>query len=163
MSRLASWTAMARRLQNVQRVDHHYFHGWRVCITRQGQRYERYFRDSRDRGVALSSALRWRDHMLAILPPRRLFKRRYTKNTTGVVGVYRSRERTRRGTTFRRYGATWIDETGRRHKRSFSVAKYGAARARDLAVKARTKALEQLLRPAHEDPRRLGRGKRQRR
>jgi hypothetical protein len=139
----------ARRHQNVDRVDHHYFHGWRVCLKRQGRRLLRYFNDrGGDPRRSLAQALAWRDRMAAQLPPPRKFHRVSSVNKTGVVGVAYSRERARSGRLFRRYGAFWMDEKGRVHKRTFSVAKHGAAKARELAVKARKDALAEMLRPA---------------
>jgi hypothetical protein len=132
---------------NVQRVDHHYFHGWHVSLKRAGRRYERYFNDGTDRAAALQRALRWRDRMAATLPPPRKFKRRYVLNTTGVIGVHLAVQRTRKGTIVRYYCATWIDDVGRTHKQSFSVAKFGGRRARSLAVAGRKDILAELLRP----------------
>lgn len=137
----------ASRHRNVQRVDHHHFHGWLVCLKRAGKRRERYFHDRGDRMTALAGALAWRDQMTSRLPPPRKFKRSYVLNKTGVVGVHLARGRTRKGTRVRHYCATWADDTGQARKRSFSVKKYGAERAFDLAVRARRKALAALLRP----------------
>jgi hypothetical protein len=85
--------------------------------------------------------------MAARLPPPRKFKRTFSLNNTGVIGVHLSRGRTRKGTRVSYYGATWVDARGRRIKRSFSVAKYGLPRAFELAVRARRQALAELLRP----------------
>ena len=135
-----------RSTPNVQRVDHHDFHGWLVCLKRAGRRYERYFRDQGDREAALGRALLWRDRTTSRLPPPRKFKRRYVLNKTGVVGVHLARGRTRKGTRVRHYCATWFDDAGQPRKRSFSVAKYGAERAFDLAARARRSALAEILR-----------------
>lgn len=136
------------RMRNVQRVDHHHFHGWLVCLKRAGLRHERYFSDEPGRRSALRSALRWRDETAEALPPPRKFKRRYVLNNTGVIGVHLARTRTRKGTPVRYYCATWIDDRGRSNKRSFSLAKYGELKARSLAVKTRREALADLLRPS---------------
>jgi hypothetical protein len=135
-------------MRNVQRVDHHDFHGWHVCFKRAGRRDDRYFSDQGDRQGALGRALAWRDKMAAALPPPRKFKRRYALNTTGVIGVHLARQRTRKGTRVRYYCATWIDGGGRSHKRSFSVAKYGRAIARARATRVRREAIAEMLRPA---------------
>jgi hypothetical protein len=134
--------------RNVMRVDHHDFHGWYVCLKRAGQRYGRYFRDAGGSQAALAKAIRWRNALTARLPPPRKFKRRYSRNTTGVIGVSLSRERTRKGVPAPRYCATWIDEGGRQRKRSFSIGRFGREKALSLASNARHEALEQLLRPA---------------
>jgi hypothetical protein len=134
--------------RNVVRVDHHDFHGWHVCLKRAGQRYGRYFRDAGSGRAALAKAIRWRNALAARLPPPRKFKRRYSLNKTGVIGVSLSRERTRRGVPAPRYSATWIDERGHQRKRSFSIGRFGKEKALALASNARREALEQLLRPA---------------
>jgi len=139
-------------MRNVQRVDHHYFHGWHVCLKRAGQRYERYFGDEGDRQAARRRALHWRDQTAAILPPPRKFKKRYVLNTTGVIGVTLSRQYTRARRLLHYYCATWISERGKPRKRSFSVAKYGRSQARALAVAARRQALAELLQPANRAP-----------
>lgn len=139
---------MAARRRNVQRIDHHHFHGWLVSLMRAGVRHERYFHDHGDSKATLARALVWRDQAAARLPPPRKFKSRYALNKTGVIGVHLARQRTRKGTRVRYYCATWIDDAARTHKRSFSVRKYGAAKARDLAVAVRQRILAMLLRPA---------------
>jgi hypothetical protein len=68
-------------------------------------------------------------------------KRSYVLNKTGVVGVALVKDRTRKGTPVRYYVANWSDTFGRKHKRSFSMLKYGEERARELAVEARRRAL----------------------
>jgi hypothetical protein len=140
-------TTGRQEMCNVVRVDHHDFHGWHVCLKRAGQRYGRYFRDAGNSRAALARAIRWRDDLAGRLPPPRKFKRRYSLNKTGVIGVSLSRERTRKGVPAPRYCAKWIDARGHPCKRSFSVGRYGKAKARALAILARHEALERLLRP----------------
>lgn len=141
-----------RRPRNVQRVDHHHFRGWLVSLKRAGERYERYFRDQDSRTAALSRAVAWRDETAAKLPPPRKFKRSYSLNKTGVIGVHLARQRTRRGRLVRYYCATWIDAAGRPKKRSFSVAKYGKEKAFEMAERARRQALAELLQPQARRP-----------
>lgn len=141
----------AAGMRNVTRVDHHHFHGWQVCLKRGGQRVQRYFADEGDARAALRRALRWRDRMAAVLPPPRRFKKRFALNTTGVIGVTLTHQRTRGGRLGRYYCATWFDEHGQRRKRSFSVAKHGRLEARARAVEARRNALATLLQPARRE------------
>jgi len=135
-----------RHHRNVTRCEHRFL-GWAVCLKRQGKIHLRYFRDERNRTTSLSRALAWRDQMIAVLPPPRKIKRRYVRNKTGVIGVSRCVDRTRGGTLVPRYYASWIDERGRRHKHSFSVAKYGEAKARAMAIRLRRKVIAEMLRP----------------
>jgi hypothetical protein len=107
------------RHRNVYRYEHHHFTGWAVSIKPRGERFTRYFADRKDSAAALARAVAWRDKRIASLPPPAKLKRRYVLNTTGVIGVFRSVERSRSGAILPRYGATWRD--GRRQfKRSFS-------------------------------------------
>jgi AP2 domain len=60
--------------------------------------------------------------------------------------------RTRKGTRVRYYDASWVDETGSKRKRTFSVAKYGESRARAMAIRTRKQVLAELLRPGAPYP-----------
>ena len=71
-------------------------------------------------------------------------KRTDIRNTTGVIGVARVKERTRSGKLFVRYVASWLKHTGERGKASFSVGLYGEKEAFRLAVCARRVALQEL-------------------
>lgn len=141
-------THAQRRLQNIGHYDHHHFHGWCVSLKRQGQRHVRYFRDMGDRSAALRRAVRWRDRMIATLPPPRKFKSRYSLNRSGVIGVHDWISRTRKGRRIVHWAATWVEEDGRIRKRSFSSLKYGREEARRLAIEARKAALAVLLLPS---------------
>lgn len=127
--------------------------GWQVQLRRRGRLHKAWFGDRGDPRAALQRALAWRDKMIEALPPARKFKLSYSRNTTGVVGVHLSRDRSRRSRRrfSLRYAATWNDEHGRTRKRSFSVAKYGPRKARALAIQARREALKKLLRPPCAD------------
>ena len=139
--------------RNIQRVDHHHFHGFVVQVKRRSQLYERYFRDEGRRAPTLQRAVRFRDRLLLSLPPPRRFHIHSRRNKTGVVGVILRRERTRKGKAVRFYTAVWFDEGGWRRSRTFSVQKYGKAEAFALAKETRRRALEELLRPKR--PRRI--------
>jgi hypothetical protein len=121
-----------------------------VHFTRRGRKYRGWFADHGDAKAALARAIEWRDGMLRWLPPPRLLRRSWPANTTGVVGVFvvPGRCGDSRG---RRYAAAWTDEHGRRHRKSFSVSKYGATQARRLAVELRRGVVERLLRPPGAD------------
>jgi hypothetical protein len=62
-----------------------------------------------------------------------------------VIGVSKMLEVTRNGTRAWRYRAGWPTRDGRLRTVSFSVAKYGEAKARRLAIRARRQGLEDLL------------------
>src|SRR5205085_11067027 len=89
------WT-MTERL--IQRYEHNCFQGWVVSAKRKGKRFTRYFSDSRfGCRKAFRAARAFRDKLVSKLPAPTKIKRRYVRNTTGVIGVARVKERTRSG------------------------------------------------------------------
>jgi hypothetical protein len=129
----------------IRRYEHNHFRGWVVATKRRGRRWVRYFSDKpRGRLAALRAARALRKQLLATLPPPRKVKTRYVLNTTGVIGVALVKERTRAGRPFLRYTASWPRPDGRTGRATFSVAKHGRVRARQLAILARTQGLADL-------------------
>lgn len=130
----------------ITRHDHNFFHGWVVSTMRRGRRWQKYFNDKpHGRAASLRQARAFRDRLLEQLPPPTRVHKRSRRNTTGIVGVSLSRERTRQGTILERYNTSWTAADGRKRKVSFSVAKYGRAKARRFAVEARKKVLAELI------------------
>ena len=78
------------------------------------------------------------------LPPPTKVKRRDIRNTTGVIGVARVKERTRFGKLLVRYVASWPKLSGKRGKATFSVGLYGEKEAFRLAVASRRAGLREL-------------------
>ena len=79
----------------IQRYEHNYFHGWVVTAKRKGKRFTRYFSDTPlGRRKAFRAARAFRDKLVSKLSPPTKIKRRYIRNTTGVIGVARVKERT---------------------------------------------------------------------
>ncbi len=129
----------------IRRYEHNYFRGWVVAIKRRGKRWIRYFSDSRGgRAAARRAARAYRNEMVAALPWPTKAKRSYIRNTTGVVGVARVKERTRAGSIMLRYVATWPSRSGKPKKATFSIGLYGEEKAFRLAVKARRAGLAEL-------------------
>jgi len=58
-------------------------------------------------------------------------------NTSGVTGVHYD-------WCHRNWTALWKDKQGDRHSKSFAVIKYGPARARELAIKYRSRMIRDL-------------------
>src|SRR5207302_948746 len=102
--------------------EHNYFKGWVVATKRRGKRFTRYFSDRpRGRKKTLQAARLCRDKFVLQLPPPTKIKRRYIRNTTGVIGVARTKGRTRSGLLLVRYVASWPMPNGKRGKATFSV------------------------------------------
>ena len=135
------------------RYEHNYFRGWVVSTKRRGKRFTRYFAD-RPRGpaAALRAARTFRDKLVSQLPHPTKIKRRDVRNTTGVIGVARVKERTRAGKIMVRYVASWPKRNGKRGKASFSVGLYGEKEAFRLAVCCRRAGLQTLTGPAATGP-----------
>jgi hypothetical protein len=114
---------------------------------------QRRFADSAcgGREAALAAALAWRDVLLRRVGPATMIRRRFAPNTTGVIGVQLSRDRTRGGRPAPRYRASWYELDGRMRMKSFSVNEYGDRRAKALAVAVRKKVVARVL----EERRRL--------
>lgn len=134
-----------RKDRLIRRYEHNYFSGWVVEAKRRGRKWIRYFSDKPGgTAAARRRARRWRDQLLATLPPATKVKRTYVLNRTGVIGVARVKETTRAGRTMWRYVAQWPKRDGSRGKATFSVGRYGETEARRLAIQARGKGLNEL-------------------
>src|SRR5690242_14414085 len=129
----------------VQRYEHNHFRGWVVSTKRKGKRYTRYFSERpHGKRKALRAARAFRDKLIATLPIPTKIKRSYVPNTTGVIGVSRTRERTRSGRLLIRYVAQWPQsrgKTGERRSRSVFTAR---KKPSVLAVAARQAGLRRL-------------------
>jgi len=134
-----------KRQHLIARYEHNYFRGWVVAIKRQGKRFTRYFSDRPNgRSTALQKARAFRDKLVSELPWPTKIKRKDVRNTTGVIGVARLKERTRDGRRMVRYVASWPRQNGKRGKATFSVALYGEAEAFRHARAAREAAVLQI-------------------
>lgn len=128
----------------IHRYEHNYS-GWVVTVKRRGKRFRRFFSDKpKGRREALRAARSFRNKLLAQLPRPTKVKGTDIRNTTGVIGVARTKERTRSGKVFVRYVASWLKPNGQRGKASFSVGLFGEKEAFKLASCARRAALEEL-------------------
>ena len=130
------------RLSLIARYEHNHFRGWIVTARRRGKRFRCYFSDRPSgRKAALHAAQVFRDKLVTRLPPPTKIKRTFIRNTTGVIGVSRVKERTRSGRLFVRYVAQWPLRGGKNGRATFSVDLYGEQEAFRLAVAARRAGL----------------------
>ena len=128
----------------IQRYEHNYS-GWVVTAKRRGKRFRRFFSDQpKGRRNALRAARDFRDKLVAHLPRPTKIKRTDIRNSTGIIGVARVKERTHSGKVFVRYVASWLKHNGERGKASFSVGLYGEKEAFRLASCARRATLQEL-------------------
>ncbi len=135
------------RYRNVYRVDLYSTHAWVVAVVRRRKRIVHYFSDGMHggRAAALAQALRYRDDLVASLPPPMRFKRTFSRNKTGVVGVQLEEQHLPSGRVVRYYGATWTELSGKRVRVRFLISRYGEREARRLAIKARREAVARIL------------------
>jgi len=120
-------------------------HGYMVRITRQGNKHQKFFADTKCGGkrAALTAAKEQLAQWEQELPESTTARNRLTsRNHSGQVGVYLAVSRDSSGQDHAAYCGCWTDPAGRRRKVSFSVKKYGKRRAWALACLARE--LEQV-------------------
>jgi hypothetical protein len=139
--------ALRRKEPNIYRYEHNGSHEWVVAFKRAGKPYVEYFADGIEGPEAsFRRAVEHRDWLKPRIPPWNKLHRRSSPNRSGIIGVCVVNDRTRAGRRVRRWVASWYTADGRREKRSFSVPKYGERRAKALAIEARRRGVEEMLR-----------------
>ena len=127
--------------------DNTHWHGYLVRVPGGTQRL---FSVGKLGASAERAAIAERDaqmRRLGISGPKH-YREKFSRNTSGTVGVKRVRYINRQrynGTVYEYQRDIWVAEWWRRNgtlkRRTFSVNKYGAARAKALAIKARQKGI----------------------
>ena len=143
---------VTKAMYGISRIDDERYrtHAWRVSLIRRGKRLVKNFTDKRygSPEEALAQAKEYRDQLLIEHPPisRKEFcdaKRR--NNNSGVTGVYRYAKPYRLSDGTEKalwyWEANWPNDEGKSISRSFSIARYGEAKARKLAEEARENGL----------------------
>jgi len=145
---------LKKEMYGISRIDDDRYrtHAWRVSLIRRGKRLVKNFTDKRygSREESLAQAKIYRDQLVIEHPPisRKEFsnaKRR--NNISGVTGVYRYAkpyhlsDGTEKALWY--WEATWPgSDQGKSMSRSFSIARYGEYKARQLAIDAREHGLK---------------------
>ncbi len=146
-------TQHSRKLYAIKPVSSGGQLGWSVEICRQGNEYRKCFTASRHGGTeaALQAAIAWRDQIASTFKTMLLSdycSLARSNNTSGCPGVYLMRTPKRDQSGNVRIHVAWEARSpvGLKpaRKKSFSVEKYGEAKAYELAVNAR-KAFVALL------------------
>ncbi len=120
-------------------------HGWQVRLQRRGIKYAKFFSDRTHQSPAhaLLTAKQWRDQLLIQLDSldQTRICQRSTRNSSGVVGVSKVVVSGANGVTYHFWQATWSPKPGKRQCIKFSIKRYGDNQAFELAVQARTEAI----------------------
>ncbi len=145
----------SKAMYGISRIDSndHQTHAWRVSLRRRGNLFVKNFPDRKWGGKsrALSGAKQYRDELVQRHPP--MSRKEFctilrSNNKSGVTGVYKYAKsfRLRDGTIKQSWywAATWPIGGSKQSHLTLSINEYGEDRARELAIRARYKALEEL-------------------
>ena len=150
----------SHRLHHIYRLDYaKTYRAWVVRWQALGKVTLRNFNDRHygSKKQALAAAIRFRDtvlkkqHLAAEGLWRRSLKRR--TNVSGIVGVGKYVRRHRKDGrlyVYHYWQAQWYAD-GKHHRRRFRIAKFGAKRAKELAIRARAAALREIYGPLYQE------------
>ncbi len=141
--------------KGISRIDSGSTHGWFVRGYRNGKTYSKLFSDRKcgGREEAYETAIKYRDELyneLEQIPSKPRARRivfRDSRNTTGVLGVSRTKKTDSKGRTTECYSVSWRPAPGKQKCTSFSIRKYGEEKAFELAVALRKQKLEEIYGP----------------
>jgi len=141
--------------KGISRIDSGSTHGWFVRGYKNGKTYSKLFSDKKfgSKERAYVKAVEFRDELLANLkqipdsPRKRRLVFRDSRNTTGILGVCRTTKKNPNGTITECYSVSWRPEPGVQKCTSFSIRKYGEAKAFQLAVAHRKKMMKEIYGP----------------
>jgi len=139
MSRTSSTPGICRIDQPEKRN-----HGFFVRLQRQGRIYSAFFTDLKYGGkaAALAAAKKFYHQSVAIFGPPAILNRQWwaeivrRKGRSGIHGVQKAVVR-RDGKIYLYWCATWSPEPYVARRKLFSIRKYGASEAKELAIRAR--------------------------
>jgi len=138
--------------KGISRIDSGSTHGWFVRGYKNGRTYSKLFSDMKCGGKrkAQQMAKEYRDQLheeLAAIPAKPRSRRivyRDSRNTTGVLGVCKTRKISSNGTVNECYSVSWRPKPGIQKCTSFSIKKYGERKAFNLAVAHRKKMMREI-------------------
>lgn len=134
----------------VSRIDQpdKHNHGWYMRLTRCGKRIATFFADKKYGGKAKALA-QARKHYAKLNrqhPPMSRFEFSQVErrpNKSGIVGVSKI-NKVVKGKPYKFWQATWTSVDRKVQKAAFSIGKFGEAKAKKLAIKARKQGLQEL-------------------
>lgn len=142
-----------KNIKGVYRVDQPQKaqHGFVARLQRGGYKFQKFCADANHGGPegAFRAAYAAYREMMEAAPPRKtpidLMKRRTSRNSSGVTGVFRTTEVSASGKERSYWIAQWSEDKGRRSTKTFSVAEFGEEKAKKLAVEARERAVAERI------------------
>jgi hypothetical protein len=126
-------------MKGISRIDSNHTHGWFVRVFRNGQTHSKMFSDGVHEGreKALRAAQKYKEEYEIKYPPThistRLRSRPQKNNSSGVVGVSETFNRSRNGSKLPCFNVSWRPRRGAFRTKSFYISQYGS---RDAAFKA---------------------------
>ncbi|NJR52298.1 MAG: AP2 domain-containing protein [Leptolyngbyaceae cyanobacterium CSU_1_3] len=123
-------------ISRIEQPDKKHF-GYYVRITWRGTQYAKFFSDKKHGGKqkALAAAEQYFDELDAEMPLDSQAGQMTIRNTSGIVGVSRTKS-TSRGHSYEYWQARWGSGEQRKSAK-FSIHKYGEKEAKQLAIEAR--------------------------
>jgi hypothetical protein len=123
-------------ISRIEQIEKNHF-GYYVRLNREGIQFAKFFSDKKYGGKrkSLEAAKEYYTNLVEKVPLKRQYGRSNIRNTSGYVGVSRTRS-TRRGHVYEYWQAWWGSGENRKSVK-FSINKYGAGQAKQLAIKAR--------------------------
>lgn len=127
--------------------------GWLARYTREGVTFSQLFTDSKYGGEdeSFEAAKKWHDEIREIFPPmsrREYMRQKKVTNKSGHVGVYRApstvKKKSGKEFTYYNWIATWVDDSGKKKNKMFSISKYGEDEAKKMAIAYREKMVSML-------------------
>jgi hypothetical protein len=127
-------------------------HGFFLRAAREGEIYSAFFSDKKwgGRAEALAAAVEYRRKLLNLLGRPAQQSRRYwaemvrRRGRSGICGVRRMINR--KSKPWRKYWqAAWSPELGVVRKKMFSIRKFGEAKAKQLAIRARRAGVRSMV------------------
>jgi hypothetical protein len=145
----------AAQMYGITRIDDEKYrtHAWRVSLSRHKKMHVKNFSDKKcgDRDAALRQAIQHRDMLVKKYPPisrKEICKVKRSNNKTGITGVYKyakpyilSDGEVRENWYWE---ANWPDAEGESVCKSFSINKYGDEIAKQKAIRARKKGVQNI-------------------
>lgn len=147
-----------KKPKGISRIDSGSTHGWYVRVYRNGKTYSKLYSDKKyggkDRALRYAKKARELAQESIEKEPKQFKKRMVTKtsrNSTGIVGVSKTRKKNKSGSYSEYYQVTWTPEKGVVKNRQWSIKKYGQREALKRAVDFRDTIMQEKFGERYED------------